>query len=259
VQSLILALSLLAPTPPPDPAPPTFPIAIDTQATLPDGRIIHLQGTITGTLLEAPKPLPGPQITALKNQAGQGVEQVRSGEVLVIEGVQLWHEKAQLRVQIPGHIGTVVSRSPTRIDVRFAAVSAAVTGPLLIYHNTGGTGWVEVTRGPRITLLPATAPPARPTAIRGYRGLSGELREVFVVGEPLVIHGEGFGEQTGEVWINYTAQAVRDWSDREIRLTTPAFPNATWPAVVQIRRPEWEGTRWLSDFLTGPMIVLPGE
>jgi hypothetical protein len=253
MKAALLALSLLAPTPVPDPAPITVQVPIDSRVTLPDGRVLTLKGTLTGIIEEPPPPPVGPTITALRNAAGQGVEQIRSGEVLVIEGVNLTKPGASLRVGMPGRTALLLTHAPTRLEVRFPAVTEPVTGPLLLYHNVG-SGWTEVARLPRFTLLSATAPPTVP-AIRGYRGLSGELREVFTVGEPLWIVGEGFGEQTGEVWINYTAQAVRDWSDREIRLTTPASPNATWPAVVQIRRPEWEGTRWLSDFLTGPKIV----
>lgn len=225
MHELLIALSLLAPGGQ-DPAPVSFPVAIDTRATLPDGRIIHLQGTITGTLLE-PEPVPvGPSITALRNQAGQGVEQIRAGEVLVIEGVRLTKAGAQLRVQVPGHLGTVLSSSPTRIEVRFGVTGAPITGPILLYFNQG-TGWTLAATGPRITLLPAQAP-GKPL-IRSFRDAT--------------VEGEGFGTRPGTVYLEWFNAKVSAWSDRQIRLQGVA-PTASWyPLKINI---ETAGGEWAS-------------
>lgn len=225
MHELLIALSLLAPGGQ-DPAPVSFPVAIDTRATLPDGRIIHLQGTITGTLLEPDPPPAGPTITALRNAAGQGVEQIRAGEVLVIEGVQLAKAGAQLRVQVPGHLGTVLSSTPTRLEVRFPTVPAAVTGPLQIYHNQG-TGWTLVATGPRITLLPAQAP-GKPL-IRSFRDAT--------------LQGEGFGTGPGTVWVDWFRVPALSWSDREIRLAGLAPASPWYPIAILI---ETAGGEWAS-------------
>ena len=258
MNELILALSLLAPSPVPDPAPVSFQLPVNTRAVGADGRIYTFTGTLNVTVEDVPLPQPGPEITALKNAAGEGVGIIRSGEVLVIEGAGLWQEKAQLRVQVPGRLATVLAQSPTRLEVRFPAVTAPVTGPLQVYHNVG-TGWTLVTTGPRITINPAVAPPARKAQIRSYNGLDGQIRQVFTVGEPILIRGEGFGDVPGDVEIWYNREAVLSWTDTEIRVTSTQNANPWWPQRVAIRLPGWEGTQWLSDWMMGPKVVLPGE
>lgn len=259
--TLILTLSLLAPIPGPDPAPSTQPLEYPTVWEYrADGKVYRFAGTTTGTLTieEAPKPLPGPTITALKNSAGLGVEQIRSGEVLVIEGVDLTKPGASLRVQIPGRLAIALTASPTRLEIRFPAVTEPVTGPLQLYWNSG-TGWTLVATGPRITINPAIGPPARRPRIRSYHGLDGQLKQVFTLGEPILIRGEGFGSVAGEVEIAYNREAVLAWSDTEIRITNTNGANPWWPQRVAIRLPGWEGTQWLSDWMMGPKIVLPGQ
>ena len=228
---LLAALLALAPFQPADPAPPTFPIVIDSKVQLPDGKVLSIKGTIYGTIEDAiPTPV-GPTITALKNQAGQGVEQIRSGEVLILEGLQLWRQGVQLRVQLPGQVATVVSSTATKLSVRFPAVTAAVTGPLQIYHNTG-SGWTLVATGPRLTLLPATTPlpvPGKGPRIRSFRSEAGEIKQVFAVGEVMVLKGTGFGPVPGEVWTNGAVSPILAWADTEIRIAGyPKAADGTW-------------------------------
>ena len=226
MNALILALALTAPSPGADPAPPTFQVPVNSRVVAPDGRIWTFTGTLTVMVEEAPPKPDGPTITALRNQAGQGVEQIRAGEVLVIEGVQLAKAGAQLRVQVPGHLGTVLSSTPTRLEVRFPTVPAAVTGPLQIYHNQG-TGWTLAATGPRVTLLPAQAP-GKPL-IRSFRDAT--------------VEGEGFGTRPGTVYLEWFNAKVSAWSDRQIRLQGVA-PTASWyPLKINI---ETAGGEWAS-------------
>ena len=216
---LILALSLLAPAPPPSlPAEPvnpiTFQVPVNSKVIGPDGRTWTFVGTLTVTV-EEPAPVPiGPTITAVRNEQGQGVEQIRSGEVLVLEGVKLWKEEASLRVQIPGRTAAVLSFSAERLRVRFPAVTAPVEGPLQVYFNEG-SGWTLVATGPRITVLPAALPPpARKPVIRGLR--SG------------VLEGEGFGAVPGQVWADWSLLPVTSWGEGQVAVTlskgSPWYP-----------------------------------
>lgn len=241
MHELLLALALLAPATTPDLAPPTFQVPINSSFTGSDGKIYTFKGVLT-LIIEEPLPAPpGPQITAMRNEAGQGVEQIRSGEVLVLEGVELWKEGAQIRVQIPGRTAAVLSFSAERLRVRFPAVGQPMEGPLQVYHNEG-TGWVLVTTGPRITVLPAALPGRirigsfhRPDGSQLFSPF-GEGWEGLKPGEPFIIRAEGLGEKPGKLTLSGWPAPVLSWSESEVSTVTPTL---TWLRANTLWRSIW--------------------
>jgi hypothetical protein len=243
MKELLAVLLMLAPPTPKDPAPISFQLPVNTKAVSPDGKVYIFTGTLQVTI-EDPIPVPvNPTITAVKNEAGLGVLEIRSGEVLVLEGVKLWQEGVSLRVQIPGRTATLLSASPTKLTVRFPAVTAPMEGPLQLYQNSG-SGWTLVTTGPKIKVLPVTVGTFR---LRSFATPDGTPQTRLDPREPFLIQGEGFGVLPGEVTLGTKRARVTAWSDTEIRVDGPEWApergfgsNPWWPEEVSVWRPDWE-------------------